>query len=92
MISWDRFEKWLRDHELPTTTVLRIEIVPTEGGEIHLQAKVLATDEDGNSPIYRKVAGGNDREWPETEILTETIVRRLVYLPDEQPEEGSVCA
>ena len=85
-VSWEQFRTWLEDHDLPTTTILRIEIVPAKNGEIHLQAKVIKTDEHGR-PILRQVPDEHDEETPE--VLTEVLSRRLVYLPDAAKAEVS---
>lgn len=84
-VSWEQFRAWLEAHNLPTTTVTRIELVPARDGEIHLRAECVNLDEYGY-PVVRQ----NDARTPEvpTEVLlTEVLVRPLVYLPDAQPPE-----
>lgn len=79
MVTWEQFEKWLRDHDLPTTTVLRIELVPVQGGEIHLRAECVKLN-DAGCPIVRQNG---------SQPLTEMLMRPLVYLPGQQPPEGA---
>lgn len=73
MVTWEHFEKWLRDHDLPTTTILRIELVPTREG-ICLQADCVKLNDRGR-PIARE----------DGQVLTETLARQLAYLPDQPP-------
>ncbi len=84
MVSWDEFARWLKAHDLPFDTVLRIELVPVAGGYVYLRAKALKLNESGR-PIARQIHDDEDQQTPIS--LTEVLVRPLVYLPGEQPPE-----
>lgn len=77
MVTWEQFEAWLKAHDLPTTAVQRIELLTCAGGAVHLSAEVVKFDDRGN-PIVRL---------PDGDLLTEVLVRPMVYLPGDEPPQ-----